>query len=241
MVALRYVSSMSERFFVAERLSPGPVSITGPEAHHMAQVLRLKPGSSIVLFNGDGHEYPANIESVQKNLVQVSVLSVDTPQRERIVSLTIACPVPKGDRAQFLIEKLTELGVHRFIPLKTHRSIIHPGEGKLDKLNRYVIEASKQCGRNVLMTIEPMMSWQELAADSALPDLRFIADASGKERISLAKQAMSAIIAIGPEGGWTSDEILLAREYQWILVTLAPAILRLETAALAAAVLALEG
>lgn len=235
------MENMSERFFVAESLSPGPVSISGPEAHHMAQVLRLKPGSSIVLFNGDGNEYPAKVESVQKNLVQVSVLSADTPLRERTISLTIACPIPKGDRAQFLIEKLTELGVQRFIPLKTQHSVIHPGEGKLDKLNRYVVEACKQCGRNVLMTIEPMMSWQDVVTDSTLPDLRLVADAAGNERISLANHSKSAMIAIGPEGGWTSDEILLAREHQWKLVTLAPAILRMETAALAAAVLALEG
>lgn len=227
---------MSERFYLADELIPGAFSITGPEAHHMANVLRLKAGATITLFNGNGHEYPARIESVHKAQVEVQITGELTTQTERTRRVTIACPLPKGDRAMFLIEKLTELGVHAYIPIKTRRSVVHPGEGKMDKLQRYVIEASKQCGRNVLMQIEPLCFWEELVT---IPKpVKWIADASGTD-FSASHHASTeeAIIVLGPEGGWSEEELHEARSARWQIVKLGPAILRLETAAIAAATL----
>lgn len=234
---------MSERFYLPDSLGLGPFSITGPEAHHMAQVLRLKPGSEVTLFNGNGHEYLAHLDVVHKNHVDVTIVSDQAISRERALALTIACPLPKGDRAAFLIEKLTELGVSQYIPLKTQRSVVHPGEGKMDKLHRYVIEASKQCGRNVLMTIEPMMEWSELAVDNTIPADKIIADGSGKLPLAAcpAEQTGRRIVALGPEGGWTSDDLELALQHHWQVASLGPAILRIETAAIAAAVVSLQG
>src|SRR5208337_4827707 len=136
---------MSERFYVNCPLGPGEVAISGPEAHHLAAVCRVRPGDRVCLFNGDGHQYPAEVDAVSRKSVNLRVLGVEIPQRELPFRLVVAVPLPKGDRAQFLVEKLTEIGVTTLVPLRTARSIVHPGEGKMEKLQRWVIEASKQC------------------------------------------------------------------------------------------------
>src|SRR5262249_43170441 len=142
---------MANRFYISCPLQPGLVTVQGPEAHHLATVCRFRPGDQVCLFNGDGHEYPAQIVSVARRSVTLDILGVETPVREAEVRMEVAAPVPKGDRAQFLLEKLTELGVSTFVPLRTEHSVVHPGETKLERLQRYVTEASKQCGRNTLL------------------------------------------------------------------------------------------
>ena len=151
--ARRMVAQMSARFYVNLPLAPGPFTLDGAEAHHLATVCRLRPGSEVCLFNGDGSEYPARITQVARREITLEITGVDRPQRELPFSFEVAAPLPKGDRCQFLVEKLTELGVTAFVPLTCARSVVHPREAKREKLERYVIEASKQCGRNVLMRI----------------------------------------------------------------------------------------
>src|SRR5580765_5083760 len=174
---------MSERFYINCPLQPGFVTLEGAEARHLATVCRLRPGDAICLFNGDGHEYPARVASIEKRRVDVEVLEQHSPQHELAFHLEIAAPLPKGDRAQFLVEKLTELGVTKFVPLNTTRSIVKPREAKLEKLQRYVIEASKQCGRNVLMTVTPLMDWVDYLRDNALPKLRLLGHPGGDVKI----------------------------------------------------------
>src|SRR5437899_5962052 len=163
------VARMSKRFYINCPLQPGPVDLSGAEAHHLAAVCRLRPGDTVCLFNGDGREYPARVRDVGHRLVSVDVLDAVAPRRELPFPLTVAAPLPKGDRAQFLIEKLTELGVTAFTPLHTARSVVHPRQTKLEKLQRYVIEASKQCGRNVLMEVRPVSDWSAFCRRDDLP------------------------------------------------------------------------
>src|SRR4051794_23523834 len=108
---------MAERFHVNCPLAPGLVTLTGPEAHHLATVCRLRAGDRVTLFNGDGSQYPGRIEGVGKKAVTVEVVGVENPVRERPEPLVVAAPLPKADRAHFLIEKLTEVGVREFVPL----------------------------------------------------------------------------------------------------------------------------
>ena len=224
---------MAERYHVNIDLSAGQVVIDGPEAHHLGTVCRVRPGDTVVLFNGDGHEYPATVAEVGKRAVMVVVADRRSPVRESATRLHIAAALPKGDRAQFLVEKLTELGVASLTPLLTERTVVQPREGKMDKLERYVIEASKQCGRNVLMRIEPPRKWGEMLGDSALPRLRYIAHPEGEGECG--DDAGDRIVAIGPEGGWTDAEVASALEAGWRRLSLGPRILRIETAAMAAA------
>jgi 16S rRNA (uracil1498-N3)-methyltransferase len=224
---------MAERFHVKIELSPGQVVIDGPEAHHLGTVCRVRPGDAIVLFNGDGHEYPATVVEVGRRAIVVEVIGRLSPPRESLSRLHIASALPKGDRAQFLVEKLTELGVAVLTPLVTERTVVQPREGKVDKLERYVIEASKQCGRNVLMRIEPPRRWADLVRDPSLPRSRYVAHPEGAG--DRAEESGDRVVAIGPEGGWTDAEVALALEAGWRRLSLGPRILRIETAAMAVA------
>ena len=122
----------------------------------------------------------------------------------------MAAPLPKGDRGQFLIEKLTELGVSSFVPLRTRRSVVHPRDAKRERLERWVIEASKQCGRNALMQIAPLADWSDYCRRPELPAARFLADPAGQPGARLTGQP-AMVLAVGPEGGWTDDETQIAR------------------------------
>lgn len=222
---------MSERYYLDTLLGPGRVELDGPEAHHLVAVCRARPGAEVRLFNGDGREYLARVVAAERRRVTLEVTEVTAPQRELPFRLEVAAPLPKGDRAQFLIEKLTELGVTSFVPLSTRRSVVHPREAKLEKLQRYVIEASKQCGRNVLMEVKALEAWEEYARRPELPAQRVLAHPGGTARMTLATHAAAALV-VGPEGGFTAEEVERARSAGWQLLDLGPRILRVETAAL---------
>ena len=224
---------MAERYYVNGLLAPGPVVLTGAEAHHLAVVCRLRPGDHVVLFNGDGRQYPAEVGAVSKRCVTVAVRGVEAPARELGFRLEVAAPLPKGDRAQFLVEKLTELGVTAFVPLRTKRSVIDPSEARRDKLQRTVIEASKQCGRNVLLRVEAPADWEAYCVRGDLPAWRLLAHPGGEARLAPAGQDRA--VAVGPEGGFTDEEVACARAAGWQVIDLGPRILRVETAALALA------
>jgi 16S rRNA (uracil1498-N3)-methyltransferase len=229
---------MSERFYLNLQLALGPIDLTGPEAHHLATVCRLRPGDAVRLFNGDGREYPALIRSVTRKAVQLEIHRVDQPQRELAFTLIVTAPLPKGDRAQFLIEKLTELGVTAFVPLSCARSVVHPRESKLEKLHRYVIEASKQCGRNRLMEIRDLADWATYCHAEAGGKLRLLGHPGGRDYFDApaSTSAAEVDVAVGPEGGFTDEEVARAREAGWQLIDLGPRMLRVETAALVLAV-----
>lgn len=225
---------MAERFYINCPLAPGEVVLEGPEAHHLATVSRIRPNDQVCLFNGDGREYPARVVSVARRVVTLEVTGATEANRELPFALEVAAPLPKGDRAQFLVEKLTELGATRFVPLGTRRSVVQPREAKREKLQRYVIEASKQCGRNVLMDVAPPAEW---AAYCTQPGdvLRLLAHprAAAGFRWAAVREAPQAPvrIAVGPEGGFTEEEVRQAQEARWQTVDLGPRILRMETAA----------
>ena len=221
---------MANRFYLNCPLRPGLITVQGPESHHLATVCRFRPGDQVCLFNGDGHEYAATVASVARRSVTLDILAVETPLRELEARIEVAAPVPKGDRAQFLLEKLTELGVRTFVPLRTQRSVVHPRETKLDRLQRTVIEASKQCGRNILLRVGPLVNWSDYCGRSDLPGLRIVAHPEGAS--GSWPTGPAAALAVGPEGGFTQEEIEQARAHGWQVVSLGPRILRIETAAI---------
>lgn len=230
---------MAERYYLDGELVPGPFEIMGPEAHHLSTVCRLRPGDTIVLFNGQGVEAPARIGQVGKKSVQVELLAVARPNREVGYRLEMAAPLPKGDRADVLIEKLTELGVTCFTPLQTSRSVVHPRESKLERLERHVIEASKQCGRNVLLRVSELTRWIEFVRSPGLPGRKIVAHPEGQTvSPDVFVGGPDVVLAIGPEGGFTEEEVMQAQETGWQVVSLGPRILRVETAAIVLAFLA---
>ena len=222
---------MAERFYLNCGLAPGLVELDGPEAHHLATVCRLHPGDRVYLFNGDGHQYPAEVVATERRRVSLRIVGVETPGRELGFRLEVAAPLPKGDRGQFLVEKLTELGVTAFIPLRTARTVVEPRETRLERLQRQVIEASKQCGRNVLMSIGELADWEAYTGRADLPGMRLVAHPGGEEGGPSELSAGGVAVAVGPEGGFTDEEIVLARDRGWRVVGLGPRVLRVETAA----------
>jgi 16S rRNA (uracil1498-N3)-methyltransferase len=231
---------MSTRFYINSPLQPGPMALTGAEAHHLATVSRLRPGDAVCLFNGDGREYPARIVEAQRRSVLLEIERVETPDRELPFRIEVAAPLPKGDRAQFLVEKLTELGATAFVPLECQRAVIRPSEARIEKLERYVIEASKQCGRNVLMSVEAPVAWNKYCARLAPHALGWLAHPAGATPdTSKVVGPVQLQLVVGPEGGFTDEELAAAQSHGWQLIGLGPRILRIETAALALTCLAL--
>ena len=218
---------MADRFYTPHPLAAGDFTLDGPEAHHLAGVRRFVAGDRVTLFNGDGHDYPAEVVGVGKKTVALVVSAGMPADRERRPELWVASAVPKGDRADFLIEKLTELGVARFVPLVTARSIVVP-KG-VEKFERTVIEASKQCGRNVLMRIDPPQSWAAFVGRGDLPADRVLLHTADAEPLTPA--VGPRVVAVGPEGGFTPEEVAAVG---WRRASLGPRVLRMETAAIAA-------
>jgi len=215
-------------------LHRGDCEIDSHEAHHLATVLRAAVGDSVELFDGCGHVAHATITAVTKRRVVVTVADVRHIPAEPH-QLILATAVPKGERCDWLVEKATELGVTRWVPLVTERSTVHPRDSKLDRLRQIVISACKQSGRNWLMEISPVMPWREFVSSSdALPEL-LVAAPGSRQRLSLAASPPATCVAIGPEGGWTEQELDLARQHGATFVSLGPHILRIETAAIAVA------
>ena len=224
---------MAERFYTPDALVEGEYVLTGPEAHHLATVRRFAPGDRVTLFNGDGCDYPAEVVSLGKKSAVLNVFAPIAVDREPVFPLVVASALPKGDRADFLIEKLTELGVTRFVPLITTRSVVVPKDNVTEKLSRAVIEASKQCGRNRLMAVDPTHKWEAFLSRTDLPDSRVVLH-TGPGLPTLPNQG-GVVVAIGPEGGFTDEEIAKAVAAGWIAASLGPRVLRVETAAIAAA------
>jgi len=227
---------MSERFF-AENLTVGSrVKLAGDEARHLATVMRARIGDDVQLFDGSGAEFTGRIVEIRKSGIELDVLSRHEVSRELSFGLTLAVALPRGERQKWLVEKATEIGVTRLVPLETERGVAVANDSAIERLKRQVVEASKQCGRNRLMEIAQPIAARDYFRSVASDQVRVLADPTGEPLGQLAPAATVAInISIGPEGGFTESELSDAATAGWRLVSLGPRILRVETAALALA------
>jgi 16S rRNA (uracil1498-N3)-methyltransferase len=198
--------------------------------------MRLPIGREVILFDGSGRECSARIVATGRDWVEADVESTRIVDRELIHGLTIAIPLPKGDRQRFLVEKLVELGATKLVGLNASRSVAIWNEVNLERARRYVVEASKQCGRNRLMEIAGPWSCPEYFAAVTCP-VRCVADSSGLP-VSRVEWSGPATIAVGPEGGFSLEELDAAKDRGWQSVCLGKRALRMETAALCAAAIA---
>ncbi len=232
---------MSDRFFSPQPITGERVTLDGPEAHHLLHVMRAKVGEQVTLFDGSGAEFDAEIVRCGRSEIETRVLERREVDRELPFELVVGVSLPKGDRQKWLVEKLTELGVTHLVPLVTARGVAQPTDSALERLERSVIEAAKQCGRNRLMHIDKPAEW-DVWLYSRFPDSRcFVAQPHGTlpTELDFATQRTTHI-AVGPEGGFSDGEIAEAIAAGWQTVNLGSRILRIETAAVAlAAVVAL--
>ncbi|MEC7293563.1 MAG: RsmE family RNA methyltransferase [Pirellulales bacterium] len=229
---------MSHRFFLSQTPTEDTARLEGDEARHLARVMRAKTGDTVELFDGQGTSWTATVQAIQRNHVS---LRLDQKQSETISNkpiITLAVALPKGDRQKWLIEKITELGTDSLVPLTTTRSVAEPTAAAISRLQRGVIESCKQSGRNRLLEITQPQSLHNLLTTSSA-SLRILACPDGTPMQSiLLKPIDNILIAIGPEGGFTDDEIRTANASGFAQMSLCQNILRIETAAIAAAVIA---
>lgn len=232
---------MSERFFSAASITSERVQLEGPEAHHLLHVMRARVGDEVILFDNSGGEFAAVVEKLGRSAADVRIVQRRDVDRELSFALTVGIALPKGDRQKWLVEKLTELGVTALVPLTTTRGVAQPTDSAIERLERSVIEACKQCGRNRLMQIAAPQTWDVWLDQSAM-SVRLVAHPGGTSLAELdLSRKQTTQLAIGPEGGLTEAEVAAAIATGWQPVDLGPRILRVETAAIAlAAALALR-
>lgn len=230
----RYYSS--EPISTSEPNSKSEVVLGDNQAHHLIHVMRAQVGDEVLLFDGGGVEFTAVIVAVDRRTVRLEIGERRDIDREARCKVTLGVALPKGDRQRFLCEKLVELGVARLVPLITARGVAQPSESSLRRLEKSVIEASKQCGRNRLMTVAPPQKLAEFFDSAPESSGRFVAHPSGVGEVFQATSAEQAFAAIGPEGGFTEDEVTAALAARWQVASLGARILRIETAALVVAV-----
>lgn len=232
--------SRLDRYYSDFPIRGGTITLAGPEAHHLIHVMRAKPGLRVVIFDGSGWEFTAEIQAVRRSEALLAIVSSAEVDRELPVEVTLGVALPKGDRQKWLVEKAVELGVARLVPLRTARSVAEAGEGALGRLQRSVVEASKQCGRNRMMEIASSRSWESYLVETRETEVRLLAHPGAESTVRPAAASRRIAFAVGPEGGFTDEEIAAAGDAGWRRIDLGPRILRVETAATALAARALE-
>ena len=236
----------SHRFFLPE-ISPKPdrsVDLT-PLAHQLRSVLRLEPGSMITLLDGSGTAFHTEIVVLAADRATGCVVAQEPVESEPGVALTLYQCVLKRERFEWVLQKGTELGVSRFVPVISSRTVVRPAAKLLPKYDRWraiIREAAEQSRRGRLPILESPLEWEEALAQGAGQRLLAWEEARGKESGFGDQLAVSDTVSllIGPEGGISRDEAAAASDRGWRSVSLGPRILRAETAAVAAASIVLH-
>jgi 16S rRNA (uracil1498-N3)-methyltransferase len=221
------------RLYVDSELGPSArVELDAAQANYLGNVMRLKQGDRLLVFDGRSGEWLAEIAETAKKRMTLAVVEPARPQ-ESVPDLWLAfAPVKKG-KVDWLVEKAVELGVARLLPVITQRTIVD--KLNLERMRAHIIEAAEQCGRTALAAIdEPVKLDAFLKARDPARTLYF-ADETGGESAAAAFKPGPALILTGPEGGFTPDEAAAIRAApNATAISLGPRILRAETAALAA-------
>lgn len=228
---------MSERFFLATPPQGTSALLEGDEARHLTRVLRAKVGDTVALFDGRGHAWEARVAGIGRDRVTLTLGNALPATPPPSVPVTLAVALPKGDRQKWMVEKLTELGVSRLVPLITTHGVAEATDSARSRLERGVIEACKQCGRDTLMEIGVAASISDLLAKAPAGTRFLLADPHGQppEAVLAANPTAAILVLVGPEGGFTAEEVSAAEAAGCDRVTFGRHILRIETAAVAAA------
>jgi 16S rRNA (uracil1498-N3)-methyltransferase len=216
------------------------LKIEGDEVKHIRKVLRLKAGDEILVFDGSGKEFEGAIVEERRSSVMVKVRGIFSSKGDSSLEVTLAQSLLKGEKMDYLIQKATELGVNEIIPFFSARSV--PVLEKSRRPNRHhrwekiAVEASKQCGRGVVPKIESLQDYSSMLRAAPTDHLRLILwEGDGlklKEVLERSGEKTKIFFVIGPEGGFSPDEVDKAKRAGFVAVTLGKRILRAETASL---------
>lgn len=230
------------RLFVDAPLTPGQTLPLPREAGaHAVRVLRLKAGDGVILFNGDGREYPARLVDDAPRTVNVRVEDMHVPGRESPLHITLVQALARGEKMDWIIQKATELGVARIWPVTSERSEVRldgiRGDKRLQHWRAVAIAACEQCGRNVVPEIRSPESLAAMliARPSVNTETRWMLHPSGATRLrDAAPASANLLLAIGPEGGFGDTDLAALRGAGFGALALGPRVMRTETAGLAA-------
>lgn len=224
------------------------VTLSDNEAHHLHSVLRLTAGDEVQVFDGIGSEFQCAVERSQKSSASLRILAkVEPTCPESRLALTLAMVLLKGEKFDLVIQKATELGVNTIIPVDSERSDVRIKSSddvtkRMTRWDRIAREAAKQSGRSAFPKIaQPLSFLQLMEAGEEAPLKLMFSERDGQslgqflETDPISHKSISVLV--GPEGGWTDDEIELAGKNNWTIVTLGGRILRAETAAISAVTL----
>jgi 16S rRNA (uracil1498-N3)-methyltransferase len=223
-------------------LSQKRLTITeNKEIHHLTNVLRLQTEEKIVIFNGNGQEVLAKITGLTPTKIEIALIAPVKNSPKNTITLTLACAIPKKTKFETIIEKCTELGVDRIIPVLTQRTEIHLNAQRQEKKQqRYAtvaINAAKQCQRNFLPSVDHPTNFHEVLKSLSSTDAAFIPCLNGERKnllssFDLKPHHQNVILFIGPEGDFTPKELHTALSVGCIPVTLGPNVLKVDTAAI---------
>ncbi len=237
---------MNKFFVPSSGVSPDKIIIEDyNEAHHIRDVLRLKPGEKVAVFDENGNEYLCEVASLEDKVRLIIKTRVPAAKRDEKFKLTVACAIPKKAKIDDIIDKLVQLGVERIIPLKTERVIVkldkHKEASRFERWKKIALNAAKQCKRNNLAILEPVLDFKNLIRESGEFDLKLIPHLEGARKSlkdildkTASGGSVKVLILIGPEGDFSSGEVELAKASGFIPVTLGDLVLRVDTAAIAA-------
>jgi len=236
---------MSRRrlYVPAERLAGARLVLDGDDHQHVARVLRGEAGERLTLFDGAGTEVDAEIVRVGKRDTELT-LGARRPGAATAapVAVTLLVAAPRGERMDLVLQKATELGVARIVPVVTERSVARPEPTRRERWEKIAREAARQCGRADVPRVEPPLELEAALAAPDLPARRFALWEGERARSLRARlaEAPAAPVAllVGPEGGFPAGEIAAAEAAGFVPVTLGPRVLRVETAAIVAVALA---
>jgi len=238
------------RFFVPpKQIKDENVCIRGTDVWHITKVLRLSRGTEVIVFDGTGREYRVVLGDHKRREITGTVVEQWERQVDSPIHLMLVQGVPKAGKMDLIVQKATEIGVNKIVPLQTERSDIggrhkhlsqEKSVQKLDRWSRIGMEAAKQCQRSTLPILETFMTIDEFLVQSFSADIRLLLweGEQGQRLKTVLRRAeetiQSAIIVIGPEGGFTAEEARRFRDDGYQSVSLGPRILRAETAGLVA-------
>ena len=227
------------RVYLEAALTSGTVvELPRETASHVSKVLRAREGDPLILFGGDGREFSGEVESIRGSRVTAAVGHGGVVDRESPLAITLVQCIPRGDRMDFIVQKATELGVVRIVPVLSQRSVVrldeNQAESKAAHWRAVVVNACEQCGRNLLPSIEapvPLISY----LGGRPPNIPgWVLDPDPQTATTRSNHGPAMEIAIGPEGGFADGELEAFRIAGFLGVRLGPRILRSETAAIAA-------
>lgn len=225
---------MAHRYFTTD-IADGQARLSGPDAQHLARVLRVKPGERLTLCDGAGYDYEAEVTEVSPGELLCRVLEKSESRSEPRLHAELFVAYGKGDKMDWVVQKAVELGAAAIAPFLCTRCVARPKQDKSERLACIAHEAAKQSGRGILPEVLPLLNFDEMLGRALQNETALLLHPGGEARLSsLAPGTPSLALITGPEGGFTPEEAEQARAAGCLVAGLGPRILRCETAPLAA-------